>query len=858
MNYGFWGRLIQFGLVGVVVAMIGLGGCGRERANPIDPGFQGSEALSPPSNITAVGDIGQIRLNWTAINSTNLAGYGVWRSTSATGSFERLTGEVADTALTTSRTTFVDSSLDVTSAKVYFYKINTTDIAGRSSALSAFVSAEVQVDNRPPAAPSDLSVVLDEVSQQVTLSWIAPTVDAGNQLLTGIKDYKVFRSKNSTDAFVLVATLPASTGGTYTDKEQLDPEAQYFYRVSAVDANGNESSRSGVAGFSGTSTAILATPTGLQATGAIGEIVVKWNSVTDPNLLGYLVLRSETTTGTFTPITADTLFTTGQSTFTDQNVVPEKVYYYKVQAVAQDAELGVVRSVISPFKDGQSLQDERPPAASTDLIASLNDNNFRSVSLTWTPPTQDSNGGEITGLVSYQVFRSRETSNSFVLLATIPATQATYQDTSVEFLTRYFYTISAVDGAGNVGPRSSSVSVTTKGLATPANLVATNGVQKITLSWNANTEPELTGYEVLRFNAPTDASPNATFSSILTTYVDTPVTAGQTFVYRVRAVGVNSLQSGLSNFASAQANEAPPILATPRNVTASGSIGRITITWSANTESQLTGYRVLKYTDPSQTTALATFSSVKTTFVDSPLAQGQTFVYRVQALGSDGVTSDLSLFASATTLLDDSAPATPSPFAAVLNGATTIKLSWSAPRKDSNGGDLTGLSGFVIYRAVGTASAGLTALASVDSTLRSFENGSLEFNTTYIYQISAIDASGNESPRSSSVTLTTSTQGSSIAAPTNLAATYNGNATPINVTLTWTPPASFDSFLIQRATLSAGSSTPSAFTTLALGQTGTSYVDTSIQSGITYVYRVSTNLSGQISDPSTNSVIPIP
>ena len=227
-------------------------------------------------------------------------------------------------------------------------------------------------------------------------------------------------------------------------------------------------------------------------------------------------------------------------------------------------------------------------------------------------------------------------------------------------------------------------------------------------------------------------------------------------------------------------------------------------------------------------------------------------------MGSGGVTSDLSLFASATTLIDDSAPATPSPFAAVLNGSTTIKLTWSAPRKDSNGGDLTGLSGFVIYRAVGTASAGLTALASVDSTLRTFENGSLEFNTTYIYQISAIDASGNESPRSSSVTLTTATQGASVAAPTNVTATYNSNATPVSVTVTWTPPASFDSFLVQRATLSAGSSTPSAFTTLALGQTGTSYVDTSIQSGITYVYRISTNFSGQISDPSSNSVIPIP
>jgi hypothetical protein len=91
-----------------------------------------------------------------------------------------------------------------------------------------------------------------------------------------------------------------------------------------------------------------------------------------------------------------------------------------------------------------------------------------------------------------------------------------------------------------------------------------------------------------------------------------------------------------------------------------------------------------------------------------------------------------------------------------------------------------------------------------------------------------------------------------------VSATYNAQATPATVTVTWTAPGSFDSFLIQRATLSAGSSTPSSFTTLALGQTTTSYVDSSISSGITYVYRVSTNLSGQISDPSASAVILIP
>ena len=44
MTYGFWSRLAQVGLVGVVTFMVGFAGCGRERANPIDPSFQGTEA----------------------------------------------------------------------------------------------------------------------------------------------------------------------------------------------------------------------------------------------------------------------------------------------------------------------------------------------------------------------------------------------------------------------------------------------------------------------------------------------------------------------------------------------------------------------------------------------------------------------------------------------------------------------------------------------------------------------------------------------------------------------------------------------------------------------------------------------
>jgi len=468
---------------------------------------------------------------------------------------------------------------------------------------------------------------------------------------------------------------------------------------------------------------------------------------------------------------------------------------------------------------------------------------------------------------------------------------------------------------------------------------------------------------VLRFANAADETPEAVFNSVLTTYVDSPVAAGQTAVYRVRAVGQGGITSELSSFVSAQALG---ILAAPRNVQAAGGIGRITLSWAANTEPELTGYEVLRYTDPAQSNAQATFSTVQTSIVDSPLAQGQTFVYRVRAIGAGNLRSDLSLFTSAAAQVDNSAPATPANLGAVLLGSTTIELRWTAPRADSGGGDLTGLSEFVIYRAaesssagftefgrvdsskgvyqnsgldlnktyfyrisavdalgnestlsgavslttpssvgdqdapgtptnlaavlkggttielqwnapkadasggdlsglsrfviyraVGSSAAGFTVLTQVDSTKRIHQDGGLDFSTTYLYRVSAVDASGNESSLSSSVSLTTDTESASIAAPTGLTAVYNGSLSPPAVQVTWTPPAEWDSFLIQRAEVVAGSSSQT-FTTLESAYASTTYNDSAIEGGKTYVYRVSTNRSGLISDPSNIWPVKVP
>ena len=856
-----WTHRLTVGFLGMATIFIAMWGCGRERVNPIDSNFEGNTALNPPGDIRIQGGIGRIALNWNPVNSANLAGYGVYRATSATGNFARLSGESSAAEVTTARTTFVDSTLDLSASKIYFYKLKTVDTEGQTSEFSAYVSAEALDDTRAPGAPTNFVAVTDVNNAQVTLGWSAPEMDEGNEELTGLSGYKIFRIKDSQGRLqvqgqqeALVALIselgidldnlgdvseelanifvqfgPVPSGQTFfVDTDKLEAGVLYVYLVTAVDPAGN-TGRAAIALVTvQTPGANLPMPANLSATqNQQARIVVSWNPVADPNLLGYLVLRSQSTQGPFTPVTGDTLFTTGQTQYVDSLVVADEVYFYKVQTVVQDPQFGVLRSDTSTFIDGRAIADESAPGAPSDLIVSLDEDHFQRVTLSWTAPTQDSNKGDLTGLASFEIFRSRDNNTSFVSLATVSGDKESYVDTSVDLLAKYFYAVRAVDASGNAGPRSAAVSVTTKGFAVPSKVSAVGGVRKITLSWDANTEPELTGYEILRFAEPGDATPQRTFKSVLTTYVDTPVVAGQLFVYRVRAVGPSSdVKSELSAFVSAQAEA--PALAAPSKVSAVGGIGQIAISWNANTEIELTGYRVLRYTDPAETMPDKTIETLQTTYVDSPLAAGQEFVYRVQALGANDEESALSQYVAARVLVDESPPGAPSDLIVSLDEDhfQRVTLSWTAPTQDSNKGDLTGLASFEIYRSRDNNTS-FALLETVSSDQVRYVDTSVDLLAKYFYAVRAVDASGNAGPRSAPVSVTTK----GFAVPSKVIAVGGVR----KITLSWdanTEPELTGYEILRFA--DPGDATPQRVFNSVL----TTYVDTPVVAGQPFVYRV--------------------
>ena len=372
--------------------------CGRDRNNPLDP--QSSAFASrpaPPTEIAGTGLFGRIQISWTPPEFTNVLGYGVYRSTSPTGTFDFLSGDVAgDTLITTGRNTFVDSSF-TGEAVIYYYRISTVNRGRLVSDLSNPVGVELIPDTSPPAPPQNLSVLTD-----LSTGGSHPGLDLTLHGRHGVRLDRSFRFPHI--PFGGNSRRVRSPGGYHIGcyefcRQRCEGGTQYFYAVSALDPPGNESARSEVKSLI---TSGIATPGGLAAVGDVSKIILAWNPNTEEDLRGYNVYRSDRSDGEFVRLgSREAPFTTGLSSYADSNLVGGSTFFYRVSAVTTTGEGSQSGHVGATAK-----ADDQPPAAPTNLLAELDRAVITRVTLRWTPPSQDDNGADLTGLSEYKVYRN--------------------------------------------------------------------------------------------------------------------------------------------------------------------------------------------------------------------------------------------------------------------------------------------------------------------------------------------------------------------------------------------------------------------------------------------------------------------
>ena len=633
------------------------------RAQSVQVRTEGPDRIAPaaPHSLSAVADeqvIGQVVLRWAAPTLdaqggqlSDLSRYILFRAKESTSAFVAVDTLVAEVRQ------YTDTGLD--ESTVYYYAVSALDAVGNESSRSAVVEVQTEgADRVPPAAPQNIAAIADEDAfGQVSVSWSAPSKDADGGDVTGLASYTVFRSKGSTNAFQSIATVGVETR-EYLDTG-LEELTTYYYTVSASDEIGNESARSGIVQVltSGSDRVAPAAPQNLSAVAdddTFSQVSLVWSPPTrDANgdeltgLTRYVVFRSEGSRNAF--VSVDTV-DAATSAYVDTGLEELTTYYYTVSAIDGDgnesARAGDV-SVVTGGLDGVA------PQAPADLVA-LAASSAVEISLSWTPPTRDANGGDLTGLTAYVIMRSKGDDASFVSIDTVDAGDNRYTDSDgLESSTTYYYALRALDEVGNSSVRSGAASAKTAGIEAPSGLAANAGIRTITITWNASAEESLLGYNVYRSTRSDEGFTRLTgvegtsFSTGQTVYVDSNLVGGQTYFYRASVVTSDG-ESDQSTFVGATVLSDSRAPAAPTLVKAEAvrdDPEKIDLSWNPPTTdingAELTGvdrYYVYRADDVAGPyTQVATVTSPA--YQDTGLVSVTTYYYQIEAIDQVGNTS---------------------------------------------------------------------------------------------------------------------------------------------------------------------------------------------------------------------------
>lgn len=288
-------------------------------------------------------------------------------------------------------------------------------------------------------------------------------------------------------------------------------------------------------------------------------------------------------------------------------------------------------------------------------------------------------------------------------------------------------------GYGSVGRYSISGSIiaSTDLISPPTSLSATTvSTSRIDLGWTDNTSLE-SNYRVER-SADGGASWSVLANALpanSTSYSDATAGAGTTYAYRVRAYNATTA-SDFSNVASGTT-----ITLAPGGLTASAtSSSRITLSWSdVQGES---GYRIERSLNGSTWALVGTTGTNASSFADTGLAANTTYFYRVQAVNAGGA----SAFSGTSSATTPDAPAIPDAPTGLTADATTtpgqVELGWN---------DVDGETSYRVERSHNNGRAWST-VSIVGRDITTFTDTGVRSGRTYLYRVSASNASGESAP----------------------------------------------------------------------------------------------------------------
>jgi len=462
-------------------------------------------APGSPQNLQATAGHTEVVLTWEASSFTGnstVTDFNVYRSTDASGPFVLIDSTV--------ELNHTDSGL--TNGQIYWYNITAVNSIGESLP-SDTVSA---TPNPYPDSPELVSAIAGYMS--ATLNWTAPA-NNGSGPITGYGLYYGTEMDSATwtlfdtvDDLVLSETVTGLVGGT-----------EYYFGIKAVNADGSSVMSNHLTALP---YSVPGAPTGLIAVPGDTNITLSWEAPANDGGLDidhYIVYQDgvdvQHVNGTSTVITG---LTNGQT-------YSFKISAHNAEGYGQNSS--EVNSTLMTVPGSPTLVSAT--ASGLDVI------------LTWTAPASDG-FSPITGY--YVFYGTSDVTTQFGNV--ISAGTLTANVTGLTVGTQYFFAVMAVNAVGNssLSNMLNATLITVPGAPSALSNVTTE--VQVTLSWTAPASDgfsPITGYLVYRGISADDLT--LIGNSTVLTFVDTMVTSGSTYYYKVSAVNAEG-EGALSTAAS--------------------------------------------------------------------------------------------------------------------------------------------------------------------------------------------------------------------------------------------------------------------------------------------------------------------
>ncbi|HVI48684.1 MAG TPA: fibronectin type III domain-containing protein, partial [Chitinophaga sp.] len=463
-------------------------------------------------------------------------------------------------------------------------------------------------------------------------------------------------------------------------------------------------------------------------------------------------------------------------TFTDNGLIPNTSYFYRVRPVNDNAA-----GPLSAEVKAVTVQDSSAPTPPGNLVASNVTNN--TVTLTWTAATDDA------AVAGYEIFAN----GAFYVAA---GNVTTFNVTGLTDGNWYNFTVKAKDVAGKYSTPSNQVTVKMKkGNLTAKYYTGTwTSLPNFTTLTPAQTGtafvPDLTqvpagatGYAYmwtgyikipstgtytfetvsddgskLYFNKTYTNTATSTVSNdgvhasqsktgtvlanagvypITITYFQNTTTAGSTMqVYWTNTLGGISRQLIPADaFVDPNAVTGNPPTA-PSGLTASTvNFSKIKLNWTDNSNNE-TGFEIYRSATSNGTYSVVTTTAANiATYTDTLLQASTTYYYKIRAIGTYGESAYTST-ANATTAAKPLPPATPANLVTTAVSTQIVKLTWTD--------NATNETGYEVHRSLADSLHFnvIASLPPITSGQGAWSDSSLTANTVAYYKVRAVGDGG--------------------------------------------------------------------------------------------------------------------